>query len=135
MGFARPSFLVMRYRPDSISYSGNVFVSVARRPRAIVCSAEYPQPGGQGANAWKNRGPRIAFAFSTFRTKSSGNAMFTVAAYAGSCAATIPMMSFLISPFPLDVRVTGVVVVRAPRGVAPLRWTPVFMYASLSYIT
>ncbi len=47
----------------------------------------------------------------------------------------MPMTSFFASAFPWLSPETGVVVVQAPSGLDPLRWTPVFMYASLSYIT
>ncbi len=71
---------VIRHLPSTTSYSGNTPVSVARRPMAIVCSEEYFQPGGHGAKTWRNRGPFMSRAFSTFRTKSSGKLGFTVAA-------------------------------------------------------
>jgi hypothetical protein len=48
------------------------------------------------------------------------------------CAAAIAVMSFRCCAFPSAAVPAGLVVVLAPNGVAPERWTPVFMYASLS---
>jgi hypothetical protein len=47
----------------------------------------------------------------------------------------ISTMFFLGCFLKLRMFPTGVVVVQAPTGVEELRWMPVFMYASLSYIT
>ena len=49
-----------------------------------------------------------------------------------SWAAMIAVRSFLICGLPLETLPAGAVVVLAPMGVAPERWMPVFMYASLS---
>ena len=54
------------------------------------------------------------------------------ATYGTWCATAIAVMSFRFCVFPQPSRPAGLVVVEAANGVAPERWTPVFMYASLS---
>jgi hypothetical protein len=48
------------------------------------------------------------------------------------CATAIAVMSFRCWALPRLAEPAGLVVVLAPKGVAPERCTPVFMYASLS---
>src|SRR5512136_1261593 len=58
--------------------------------------------------------------------------MEVVATYGAPWAARMAGMSFFGRRFPVEHFPGGLVVVLASRGVAPERWIPVFMYASLS---
>src|SRR5512138_3272368 len=107
--------------PYSRSYKTHMPDLTASFPISTVFSVEYRQPGGQGARTWMKLGPRKLRAFCTFLKRSCGYAEAAVAWYGGLWAAMIASISFLKSVFP-----AGVVVVRAPSGVAPDRCMTVF---------
>jgi hypothetical protein len=70
---------------------------------------------------------------STLASRSRRSAIVAVATYGISCASA---MSGALLPCPKRLPGSSptawVVIVRAAGGVAPERWMPVFMYASLS---
>src|SRR5512141_898972 len=105
------------FLPFSISNSGKIFVSTARREILTESSEGNFQPGGQEDRMWMNRSPFVSLAFRIFRRKSSGKAGLAVAAYGIRWAAMISMMSF----FGVSLNTgLGVVVVQLRKGVAEL---------------
>ena len=79
-----------------------------------------------------NAGPSAATACSTLRLRSSQCVEAACPTYGTPWPIAIAVMSFRFCAFPKLSRPAGLVVVDAAKGVAPERWMPVFMYASLS---
>src|SRR5581483_2002164 len=92
----------------------------------------WPQPTGQSESTFRKAGPQAAPARCAFTDRSCHCDAVACATYGTWCATAIAVMSLRSWSFPRPTDPVGDVVVEAPNGVAPERWTPVFMYASLS---
>src|SRR6266540_7145149 len=100
---------------------GHRQVSTAARMMLSDSRGSWPQPTGQSVRTLRNAGPSAFAARSAFRLRSCQCTDAPCATYGMWCATAIAVMSLRSCTLPRLSRPAGLVVVFAPRGVAPER--------------